>query len=277
MLSFVRRYQILLSSFSCLLLSLYLVAPAAKGGSRADPIGPILIALMRPLQTGVRAVVWGTMNVYQGYLALVGLSAENVRLRSRVAELEGARNRLLESEATNKRLRELMDFRSELPPDSITASVIGNSASTWFNSILLDKGTSHGVNKGMGVVSLTGVVGQVVSATSKTAKVLLVTDPHSGVDVLGQQSRARGIVAGSLETGPIMKYVKRSEDLQEGERLVTSGLDGIFPKGLLVGTILKVQKKSFGLFQHVEVGLAVDPSRIEEVLVLRAQPAQAQN
>jgi rod shape-determining protein MreC len=277
MLSFVRRYQVLVSSFLCVLLSLYLVAPAAKGESRADPIGPILIALIRPFQTGVRAVVSGTKNVYQGYLALIGLSAENDRLRSHIVELEAERNRLLEAEATNKRLRELMDFRTELPAGSITASVIGNSASTWFNSVLLDKGTSHGVNKGMGVVSLMGVVGQVVSATSKNAKVLLITDPHSGVDVLTQQSRARGIVTGSLETGPIMKYVKRSEDLQEGERLVTSGLDGIFPKGLLVGTISKVQKKSFGLFQYVEINLAVDPSRIEEVLVVRGQPAQAQD
>ena len=277
MLYFVRRHQVLLSSCLCVLLSLYLIAPAAKGRSRADPIGPILIALVRPLQTGVRAVVSGTKDVYQGYLALIGLSAENDRLKSRIAELEAERNRLLEADATNKRLRELMDFRSELPAGSITASVIGNSASTWFHSILLDKGKVHGVDKGMGVVSLTGVVGQVVSATSKNAKVLLITDPHSGVDVLAQRSRARGIVAGSLETGPILKYVKRSEDVQEGDRLVTSGLDGVFPKGLLVGSVTKVQKKSFGLFQYVEINLAVDPSRIEEVLVVRGQPAPAQN
>src|SRR5574341_715945 len=142
MLSFVRRHQVLLSSFLCVLLSLYLVAPAAKGGSRADPIGPVLIALMRPLQSGVRAVVSGIVDLYRGYLALVGLSTENDRLRPRIAELEAEKNRLLEAEATNKRLRELMDFRSELPSGAITASVIGNSASTWFNSVLLDKGTS---------------------------------------------------------------------------------------------------------------------------------------
>ncbi|MEK7228952.1 MAG: rod shape-determining protein MreC, partial [Candidatus Binatota bacterium] len=119
-----------------------------------------------------------------------------------------------------------------------------------------------------------GVVGQVVAVTSRSAKVLLVTDPHSGVDVIVQRSRARGIVSGSLDSAPIMKYVKRSEDIQEGDRLITSGLDGTFPKGLLVGTVAKVRKKSFGLFQYVEVALAVDPSRIEEVLVVSPEIIQ---
>jgi rod shape-determining protein MreC len=157
-----------------------------------------------------------------------------------------------------------------LPPGSVTASVVANSASTWFHSLLIDKGRSSKVEKGMAVVSHLGVVGQVVSVTSKNAKILLVTDSHSGVDAIVQRSRARGIVAGSLENGPIMKYVKRSDDLQEGDRLVTSGLDGVFPKGLLIGTVSKVNKKSLGLFQHVEVSLAVDPSRLEEVLVVRS-------
>ena len=89
-----------------------------------------------------------------------------------------------------------------------------------------------------------------------------------------QRSRARGIVAGSLESGPIMKYVKRSDDIKEGDRLVTSGLDGVFPKGLLIGAVSKVNKKSFGLFQYVEVTLAVDPARIEEVLVVHGARAK---
>jgi rod shape-determining protein MreC len=120
----------------------------------------------------------------------------------------------------------------------------------------------------MAVVSPLGVIGQVVAVTSRSAKVLLLTDPNSGVDAFVQRSRARGIVSGSLDYGPIMKYVKRSEDVKEGDRLITSGLDGVFPKGLLVGTITKVNKKNFGLFQYVEVALAVDPSEIEEVLVV---------
>ena len=274
MISFVRRNQVLLSAFLSVLLSLYIIAPAAKGHFRADPIGPLLIAAMRPFQSGIQMTISGIRQVYLNYAALRGLTAENAKLKGRIQELEAERNRHLEDESTNRRLRELMEFRLYLPSGAVTASVISNSASTWFNIQILDKGKKDGVEKGMGVVSPLGVVGQVVSVTSRSAKVLLITDSHSGVDAVVQRNRARGIVAGSLESGPIMKYVKRSDDLKEGDRLVTSGLDGVFPKGLLIGAVSKVNKKSFGLFQYVEVTLAVDPARIEEVLVVQGAQAK---
>lgn len=274
MLAFVRRNQVLLTSFFCLLFSLYILSAAARGRLRRDPIGPLLLELMRPLQIGAQATATKLREIQQGYITLRRLASENERLKGRTLELEAERDRLLEAEATNRRLRELLEFRSQLPPGSLTAAVIANSASTWFHSFILNKGSADGVLQGMAVVSPVGVIGQVVAVTSSSSKVLLITDPHSGVDVFDQRSRARGIVSGSLESGPMMKYSKRSEDIQEGDRLITSGLDGIFPKGLLVGTVVKVRKKSFGLFQYVEVALAVDPSRLEEVLVVSAGGAQ---
>ena len=271
MLAFVRRNQVLLASFLCVLFSLLILSAAARGRLQRDPIGPLLLELMRPLQIGAQATVAKLKEIQHRYGTFRGLASENDRLKGRITELEAERNRLLEVEATNRRLRELLELRSQLPSGSLTATVISNSASTWFRSFVLDKGSADGVLQGMAVVSPVGVAGQVVAVTSRSAKVLLVTDPHSGVDVIVQRSRARGIVSGSLEGAPIMKYVKRSEDIQEGDRLITSGLDGTFPKGLLVGTVAKVRKKSFGLFQYVEVSLAVDPSRIEEVLVVSAE------
>ncbi len=275
MIAFLRRNQVLLTSFFCVLFSLYILSAAARGLLRGDPIGPILLVLMRPLQIAAQETVAKLKEIRQGYVTLRGIASENERLKGRIIELEAERNQLLEVEATNRRLRELLEFRSQLLSGSVTAAVIGNSASTWFHSFILDKGSADGVLKGMAVVSPVGVVGQVVAVTSKSAKVLLITDPHSGVDVIVQRSRARGIVSGSLDSGTILKYAKRSEDVQEGDRLITSGLDGIFPKGLLAGTVTKVRKKSFGLFQYVEVALAVDPSRIEEVLVVSAEATQA--
>jgi len=271
MIAFVRRNQVLLSSFLSVLVSLYILASAARGRLRTDPIGPLLLAVMRPLQIGAQTTVVRLRELPARVGAFRSLVAENERLRKQVTELEAERNRLLEAEATTQRLQELLQFRSDLPSGSITASVIGSSASTWFHSLLLDKGSRDGIRKGMAVVSPLGVVGQVVAATSRSSKVLLLTDPSSGVDALVQGSRARGIVSGSLDNGAIMKYVKRSEEVKEGDRLVTSGLDGLYPKGLLIGTVTKVNKKSFGLFQYVEVALAVDPSEIEEVLVVPGQ------
>ena len=139
---------------------------------------------------------------------------------------------------------------------------------------MLDKGISDGVRKGMAVVTPLGVVGQVVAVTARTAKVLLLTDANSGIDVLVQRTRSRGIVSGSLENGVVLKYVKRSEDIQEGDRLITSGTDGVFPKGMMVGTVIKVSKQHIGLFQSIEVLPAVQAARVEEVLVVAAERAE---
>ena len=260
MLAFLRKYQIPLSSCFCLLLSLYILTAAARGQLKNDPVGPLLLWLMRPLQIAAHGTTSWVKEIQQNYATLSGYKAENERLRQRIANLELERNRLLEAEATNRRLQQLLEFRSHLSSGGITASIIAGSASSWFKSCLLNKGSADGVYKGMAVVTPLGVVGQVVAAAAHTAKVLLLTDANSGVDVLVQRTRARGIVSGSLDNGAIMKYVKRSEDIQVGDRLITSGLDGIFPKGVMVGTVTKVRKQSLGLFQWIEVMPAVDTS-----------------
>src|SRR5512142_1700343 len=242
MFAFLRKNQVLLTSYFCLLLSLYIISAAARGQIKGDPVGPVLMWLLRPMELGIHTATGWVENLQQSYATLSSFRTENERLRSRIQALEIERDKLLEMEATNRRLRQLLDYRSHLPASSITASIIANSASAWFQSCLLDKGSADGVRKGMAVVTPLGVVGQVVAVTPRTAKVLLVTDPNSGLDVLVQRTRARGIVSGSLENGPILKYVKRTEDIQVGDRLITSGLDGIFPKGVPVGTVIKVRK-----------------------------------
>jgi rod shape-determining protein MreC len=277
MLVFVRRNQILLSSLFCVLFSLYILFAATRGQLKSDPIGPLLIGLIRPFQIGVQETIVWVRDIREDFATWRGLAAQNEELRDQLQELEAERNRLLEAQATNNRLRELLELRSQLSSQSIAATVIASSASTWFRSLILNKGSSDGVRKGMAVVSPTGVVGQVVAVTSGSAKVLLVTDPSSGVDVIVQRTRSRGIVSGSLDDGPVMKYVQRSEDIQEGDRLVTSGLGGVFPKGLFVGTVDEVRKRSFGMFQYVGVSLAADLSRMEEVLVVSSTAAQSKN
>ena len=131
------------------------------------------------------------------------------------------------------------------------------------------------MRKRMAVVTPLGVVGQVVSVTARSAKVLLLTDPNSGIDVLVQRTRTHGIVSGSLENGTVLKYVKRSEDIQVGDRLITSGLDGIFPKGVMVATVIKVRKQNLGLFQYIEVMPAVTSERAEEVIAVNADTKEA--
>jgi len=267
MIAFLRKNHLLVGSLFSLLCSITLLAALATGRLRLDPAAMFFLDFMRPFQKAAQATVSWVGGFRDRYIALWGLNEENERLRRRLLALEAERGRFLEAEATNARLRALLELKSSLA-SSVSATVIGNSASGWFRSITIDKGSQGGVRKGMAVVTPLGVVGQVTAVASQSSKVLLLTDQNSAVDVIDQRSRAQGIVSGSFEDDAVMKYVKRSEDVQVGDRLITSGLDGIYPKGLPVGVVSKLSKKGYGLFQTVEVTLAANPSRIEEVQVI---------
>jgi len=278
MLAFLRKNQILLSSVFCLLLSFYILTVSARGQLKNEPVGAVLMWVLRPLQIVAQGTANWLIGIQENYLTLSGFKSENERLRKRILALEVERQRLLEAEATNRKLRQLLDFRVQLPGKPVTASIIANSASSWFQGCILDKGSANGVHKDMAVVTPLGVVGKVVSVTGRSAKVILLTDANSGIDVMVQRSRSRGIVSGSLDSGTVLKYMKRSEDVQVGDRLITSGLDGVFPKGLMAGTVIKVNKQSLGLFQSIEVLPAVQSGLVEEVLVVgsggEAEPAK---
>jgi rod shape-determining protein MreC len=253
------------------------LAAAARGQIKNEPLSSFLMWIMRPLQIASQGTANWIKGFQENYDTLSGFKSENERLRKRVQTLEVERQKLLEAEATNRRLNQLLDFRRHLPATPVLASIIANSANSWFQSCLIDKGSADGIRKGMAAVTPLGVVGQVVSVTARTAKVLLLTDPNSGIDVLVQRTRSRGIVSGSLENGTVLKYVKRSEDIQEGDRLITSGLDGVFPKGMMVGTVIKVRKQHLGLFQFIEVLPAVQSARVEEVLVVSGESDAPKN
>jgi rod shape-determining protein MreC len=275
MLAFLRKYQVIVSSCLCVFVSIYILTAAARGHLKNDPVGPALFWFLRPLQIAFHSATVWIEELQESRLTLEGYRVENERLRQRIVELEQERNRLLEAEATNRRLQRLLEFRAQLPAGGITASVIAGSASSWFKTCLLDKGSADGIRKDMAVLTPLGVLGRVIELGSNTAKVLLITDPNSGVDVVVQRTRARGIVSGSLDNGTIMKYVKHGEDVQVGDRLVTSGVDGVFPKGMLVGAVTAARKQTVGLFQQISVLPAVTLDTTEQVLVVNAQASTA--
>src|SRR5215471_12362848 len=273
MLALIQKNQVLITSFLSVLVSLYLLIVASTGQLRRDPVGPLLLEVMRPFQSVAQSALVGVRGLTSRYTSLMSALEESERLKQRIVKLEAGRQSLYEADATSRRLQKLLDLRERIPAHSVAANVIGSSASTWFQSLTIDKGARDGIHKGMAVISAVGVLGQIVAVSTRTAKVLLITDSHSAVDVLCERSRARGIVAGSLTEGPVMKYVTRNADVQLGDRLVTSGMDGVFPKGVLVGQVDKVQKKGQGLFQQVSVTLAADPTRVEDVIVVASGDA----
>ncbi|HEX9664131.1 MAG TPA: rod shape-determining protein MreC, partial [Candidatus Binatia bacterium] len=202
MFVFLRKYQVPVSSCFCVFLSVYILTAAARGYLKSDPVGPTLLWVLRPLQVMFQTATGWIKGIQESYLTLEGYKVENERLRQKLIELEKERNRLMESEATNRRLQQLLEFRPQVPAGGITASIIAASASPWFKSCLLDKGSADGIRTGMAVVTPLGALGRVIELGPRTAKVLLIIDPNSGVDVVVQRTRARGIVSGSLDNGP---------------------------------------------------------------------------
>lgn len=268
MFSLLRRYRVLINSVLATVLGLYIVTALSGEHARKDPVSRVVLKSVQPLRKSLHTLGSSLRQLQNQYLALRALWTENQGLRERIAMLESERNRLLEADITNARLHQLLELKTRILRVSIAAKVIANSASAWFRTLTIDKGRSDGVGKGMAVIAPRGVVGKVISVDDQTAKVMLLTDHNSGLDVITQRTRARGIVAGSMDGNPIIKYVGRNTDVRAGDRIITSGLDGTFPKGLLVGTIENVREDSDGLFQEVRLSLAVNPLQIEEVLFL---------
>ncbi|MFN8604338.1 MAG: rod shape-determining protein MreC [Candidatus Binatia bacterium] len=270
MLNLIRRYSVLFSTGSLLFLSLALLVTNTRTSRRIDPLGVVFLEIITPISHLLSSVSSTMGSTWRAYVDLVGVRQEREWLRRRVRELESQAERAATLESQNARLQALLDLREGMPGQSVAARITGVDASGLFRTATVNKGERDGVQKGMAVVSPAGVVGRVVSTSPNAARVLLLEDPSSGVDVLVQRSRARGIVEGSLNGGCQLKYIKHREDLRVGDLVATSGLDGIFPKGVVVGTVSRLSREEGGLFQTAEVEPAVDFNKLEEVMVVEA-------
>lgn len=258
-----------------LALAFYVVTVSSTAPDRGDLVTRLLSQSVRPLQMALHALGAALRNLQINYVAFKDLWNENQALKERVAALEAERNRLFEARLAIDRLTELLDISERILRESVAATVISNSASSWFRTITVGKGRRAGIHQGMAVITPKGVVGRVVSVEDDTAKVMLLTDHKSGLDIITQRTRVRGIVSGSVDGEPIVKYMGRNEDVRPGDRLITSGLDGTFPKGLLVGTVVNIADDDPGLFRRVRVALAVNPLVMEEVLLISDKPRPA--
>jgi rod shape-determining protein MreC len=227
-----------------------------------------------PLQAAAARFSDGARSLVDDYLNLLDVRQENLRLKAELARFTSERIRMAELEIQNQHLRELVELRDALGAEAIAARVIGSDATGLSRTIVLGEGSAGGLKPGMAVVSNQGVVGKVIATSPHAARVLLIDDHNSAVDGFDQRTRARGIVAGLIDNGLIMKYVDRSRDVRSGDPVVTSGLDGIFPRGLLIGWIKTVHREGPGLFVAVTVTPAVEFRALEQVLVLRQPPAR---
>jgi rod shape-determining protein MreC len=268
MLDFVRRNRVIITSGLLLLLSLLLLSSTSRSRQRLDPLARVALEIMRPFQLAVTACVDAVGGVWSRYVALLRVRDENDSLKRRIDELQQQLVHFAEVEQTDLRLGELLEFRSKLEGEAQAALIIARDPMPWFGTVTINKGENDGVHKNMAVLTASGIVGQTIATSAHSARVLLITDHNSGIDAVVQRGRARGIVEGALDGRCIMKYLKRGEDVEVGDRIVTSGLDGIFPKGVSVGTVTHVTRGNRGLMQLADVQPSAALDRVEEVLVV---------
>jgi rod shape-determining protein MreC len=260
--------KLLLWSFLFFAISLALSAYSARNPWVAQ-IGVNLVGeVLRPLEFVVKGSSENVTGVWSNYVWLVDVRHENERIKERVEALEAENSRLLEGENELKRLRKLVNAAEDRQIEGIAAEVIGYDPSNWVRAVTVDKGSLVGIAAGMPVIEGDAVVGQVIAVSPNTARVLLLTDHSSAVDALVQSSRARGVVHGLGKEYCELRYVLQEDEVAVGDRIVTSGMDGIFPKGLTVGVVAEAQKSGAGMFQRVRVDPAADIARLESVLIV---------
>ncbi len=234
--------------------------------------GGVAITFISPFQAAVANSIRFVKDTWRHYFSLVTASRENDHLKKALSLANEKNERLSEVVRSNFRLRKLLNFQKTLASQTMAAEVIGKDPSLWYQSIIIDKGESDGIRRGLPVVTPEGAVGQVISVSGSYAKVMLVIDYVSGVDVLVQRTRARGIINGSAEQGCRLEYVLRKHDVRTGDVIISSGLDGVFPKGHRIGRVSLVVKRKTGVFQEITVIPFVDFEKLEEVLVIMSPP-----
>lgn len=197
------------------------------------------------------------------------LRSENERLVEEVARLQQEVARVAELERENQELRKYMELDAAFPSfQFIEAGVVASDPSNLVKALTINRGSDHGVKEGMTVLTPAGLVGQVLRVSPVASRVLLVTDISSSVTAIGQESRAHGVVNGERTSDLTMKYISQSSNVQPGERVVTSGLGGIYPPGILIGEVVSVDKKDTEIFQEARIRPAMEFSSLERVLVV---------
>jgi rod shape-determining protein MreC len=253
MFRFFSRYKEPLIVGALLVYPLVSYLSSGHRGREPNVVDRVILGISSPLQVGLTWVVDGVGGAVSGYVALRGAHDEARACRTELAEAHAALNALKEAEAENARLKGMLGYVEQTTDQEIVARVIGLNPSAHFQSIRINRGEDQGVRPGMPVLTPDGVVGQVVRAVGGVL----------------QRTRVRATVTGLGDGRRLsLNLVRREDDTRDGDEVVTSGTDGIFPAGLHVGTVHDVQRPAVGMFLTATVKPSVDLARVEEVLVI---------
>lgn len=252
-------------------IQVVLVSAQVRTKTGAPVLEAVAFGLFSEVQRAGSTAVQAVTGMWSGYVDLRGLQSENERL---TRELTATKLALQQERALAQRsrgLQELLDLRARAGLETTAAEVIAAAATPYFRTVTIGKGTTAGLRPDMAVLAPAGVVGRVIVPSARAAKVQLLIDRNAAIGVLVERSRAQGVAVGSGDDRLELEYVSGAADLVVGDKVVSSGIDGIYPKGFIVGWIERLER-SGGAYRNVIVKPAVDFSRLEEVLVVLTPP-----
>lgn len=281
-----RLQEMLLHHFPCLLkkfvIGALLVVPLvtyfanSKHGHQLNIVDRSVIWIASPIERTITACTNWVRARYQSAVDIRNARDKNRWLRQENQDLKVLLAKTAEVHAENQRLRRMIGFVENSHSPILTASIIGEAPVMNLLTIKIGKGSEDGIRRGMAVATNEGIVGRVLNSANHSADVLLMSDANFVVPVRSQRSRARAKIAGQgLRAKPMLAQALRTDDFEDGDILITSGTDGVFPKGLVVGRVTNIVRPSYGMFLSAEVVPAADIAKLEEVFVLLGLPGRS--
>ena len=262
------RYPFTLLFIVLILLLVLFQSRKDEGSNRWQKV---IQTVSYPIQSGVHNLVNTFNDWWEGYVMLIGIRNENQQLLQEIAELKDRLNRSLEDSVQYNRLRGQLLFAQRQPDRKVFAEIIGESIDNIHQMRLINRGSKHGLKRNFSAILREGLVGRIQSVTPFQSNLQLITDFRSRVPALIQRNRIRGLIYGT-QTGLEMRQINRRAKVKKGDRVITSGLGGLYPKGILIGTIVEVRIQPHELFQTASIETAVDLSRMEEVFIIISGP-----
>jgi len=272
MRDFLKRHQIPLLITLFVLVAALIYSANLRKKTTTTLFERVVLTLTEPIQQTVDRFGTSIRGLWSNYLWLVDARQQNVEILRANRDLRSRLLAVKEIDLENQRLKKLLDFVEADPRKVLPALVVAEDASSWARTIVIDKGQFQGIQEGAPVVVAEGVVGRIIKVAPNSSRVLLVTDAASSISGLVQRTRTRGVVRGNGRQLNL-EFALRNDLVEEEDLIITSGMGGVFPKGLIVGRVTEVQRNEFGLFQQITLAPVVDFSRLEEVLVLM-EPSQ---
>lgn len=268
MIKYLKQYRFYITLFLFILIPVIAIDTSTRSPRDYRFYDRVIVRVTYPIQTSISWSLEKLASTFEHYIYLWHTHKENLALLEENRKLLNSIASLKETQQENIRLRKLLNFEEKFSLQSVVARVIAKDVSSEFRSIRINRGEDSGIKRNMAVVTDEGIVGRILRTTKSTSDVVTILDPLSAVDTIVERSRARGIVEGLTDDSCQLKYALRTDDIQPGDVLISSGLGGIFPKGIAAGTVSKVHRKAYGITQEVEVRPSVDFSKLEEVLIV---------